>query len=95
MKEKMIALQEAVAAVNRAIDAIENFAEEQKIDQLPEPGATMTIEDFSYMVARLIGKDPECVDHILHTAFYLMKDLNLTITDDDDDDEYEEDEDDE
>ncbi len=98
MKAKAIeVLREAVDAVNRAMEAIDHFAEEQKIARqpMPKPGSTMTMGDFSDMIAGLIGKDPECVDHIIRTAFYTMKDMKLIITEDDEDDEDEEDEDDE
>ena len=85
--EAMKVLMEAVKQVNKAIDAIDNFAKE--VEPVEREVDLVTL-------AEMVGKDlemrPACAFAVLVTAFDMIKDYNLTVVfdgDEEDDDDNE------
>lgn len=81
MEEKIKLLSAAMKQVDKAIEAIDAFAEAYG---LPKPGGEVSIGELAYLVGKETGGSPFCAEETLRCAFRLMHDLDLTITEKED-----------
>ena len=82
MNEKLVAievLEQAIKAVNAAMDAIDSLAEKYDLAPKVKPGETLTVDKLVAVVSSITEKDPESVAAILYTTFHLMRDMDLII----------------
>ncbi len=74
--EALDVLENAMKAVNNAVEAIDRYAQEIGIANQEKK---VTIEDLTLMVAKKTQMDPMCVSRAVHAAFDMIRDLDLIV----------------